>query len=101
MFFSQMPLVVSYYTKGTGYEEEASHLIQSCQKFAIEHCVEGIQDLGSWEKNCAFKPYFMQKKMEQYKRPLLWVDVDAVFLQPLSFEESFFADCALIKYKEE
>ena len=96
-FFSQLPLVVSYYTKGTPYEDEVKDLVSSCERFELEHCIEGVADLGSWEKNCAFKPYFMQKKMERYKRPLLWVDADAVFLQPLSFEEFMFSDVALVR----
>lgn len=88
----EVPLVVSYYTLGTSYEKEVEALIGSCQKFQIEHHIEGVQDLGSWEQNCAYKPYFLKEKMRVFQRPLLWVDADAVFLKPLQFEEFMFSD---------
>ena len=93
--FSQIPLVISYYTKNTPYEKEVEYLIDSCKRFDIEYHIEGIEDRGSWEENCSFKPYFMKEKMKEFQRPLLWVDADAVFLQPLCFEEFMFADMAL------
>ena len=100
-FFSQIPLVVSYYTKGTPYEEEVRHLKASCEQFKIEYHIEGILDRGSWEENCAVKPYFMKDKMRQLQGPLLWVDADAVFIQPMQFEEFMFTDLGLLKYQNE
>lgn len=100
-FFSELPLVVSYYTKGTPYEEEVKYLKDSCEKFKIEYHIEGILDKGSWEENCAIKPYFMRDKMRQFQRPLLWVDADAVFVQPMQFEEFMFTDLSLLKYQNE
>src|SRR3989339_1259858 len=88
----QIPLIVSYYTKNTPYEKEVENLIHSCKKFNIECHVEGIENKGTWEENCAFKPYFMKEKMKEFQRPLLWVDADAVFLQGLKFEDFMFSD---------
>jgi hypothetical protein len=100
-FFSQVPLVVSFYTKGTPYEEEVNPLEESCRQFGIEYHIEGVETRGSWEENCAYKPYFMREMMKKFARPLLWVDADAVFLKPLSFEEWMFADLAFVKFKED
>ena len=100
-FFSQVPLVVSYYTKGTPYEEEVKALRESCEKFGIECHIEGVENKGSWEENCAYKPYFIREMMKRFRRPLLWVDADAVFLRPLPFEECMFADLAVIRIKED
>ncbi len=100
LFFAQMPLVVSYYTKGTPYEEEVLHLEESCRKFGLEVYVEGLENRGSWEENCAIKPYFMKKMMEKHNRPLLWVDSDAVFLKPMTFEEFMFSDLSVFTYPE-
>jgi hypothetical protein len=97
--FAQIPLVVSYYTKNTPYEEEAKHLQSSCEKFSIEHQIDAVPDLGSWVKNCAFKSHFLQEKMEKVQRPLLWVDADAVFVNKLSFEEFMFAPFAIMLYE--
>ena len=100
-FFSQIPLVVSYYTKGTPYEEEVKSLRESCERFGIECHIEGVESKGSWEENCAYKPYFIREMMQRFRRPLLWVDADAVFLRPLPFEECMFSDLALIRMKED
>ena len=95
---NRLPLVVSFYTLDTPYEEEVQSLIGSCKQFDIEHLVEGIPSTGSWEMNCAFKPLFLLKKLEELKRPLLWVDADAVFLQPPSFLDVFSLDLGVRLY---
>lgn len=95
--FAQLPLVVSYYTKNTPYEQEVQGLIKSCEQFGIEYSIDAIENLGSWEENCAFKPFFLKKKLEDLQRPILWVDADAVFLRPMEFEEFMFADLSLLK----
>ena len=80
-FLRPMPLVISYYTLGTPYEEEVKYLIRSCEQFGVDSLIEGIPCKGSWEANCAFKPFFIREKMKELQRPLFWVDADAVFLQ--------------------
>ena len=87
------PVVVSFYTVGTLYQLEVLNLIQSCQGFDIEHQIEGIDSQGSWELNCAQKPFFIQDKLRSLQRPIFWVDADAVFLQKPSFDE--YAECDL------
>lgn len=100
-YFSELPLVVSYYTKGTPYEEEVEGLRESCKQFGIECLIEGLEPQGSWAENCAIKPYFLRKMMQELDRPLLWVDADAVFLQPMAFEEFMFSDLSLLRYEED
>lgn len=63
------PLVISFYTKNTPYQLDAHHLIASCEKFGIEHAVEGIDSYGSWELNCAYKPFFIAEKLRQFECP--------------------------------
>lgn len=99
LFFAQLPLVVSYYTKNTPYEEEAKNLIASCKQWNVEHHIEGVDDLGSWENNCFFKPCFIRNQLLKWKRPILWVDSDAIFLRPFIFDEFMFADLGVLKYE--
>ncbi len=94
----RLPLVVSFFTLDTPYEEEVQSLVSSCNRFQIENQIEGIPSSGSWEMNCAFKPLFLLKKLEELKRPLLWVDADAVFLQPLTFLKEFSLDLGVRLY---
>lgn len=89
------PVIVSFYTKKTPYEDLAKHLIDSCKKFGLKHDIEGIDSFGSWELNCAFKPFFLFQKIQELKKPLLWVDSDAVFVSEPSILEVFSADLAI------
>ncbi len=92
------PLVISFYTIDTPYEEEVKHLRRSCEEFGIAHDIEGIPSSGSWEMNCVFKPIFILKKMEEVGRPLLWVDADAVFVRKLDGLTAFSADLGVRMY---
>lgn len=98
MHRSGLPLVVSFYTVDTPYEDEVKYLIASCQKFGIEYDIEGIPSSGSWEMNCAFKPLFILKKLEQLNRPLLWVDADAVFMREMEVVDAFSKDLGVRMY---
>jgi hypothetical protein len=81
------PLIISYYTKNTIYEKEVEGLIETCNELDLNCSIEGVQDLGSWEKNCCFKPTFIYQKLMEFKRPVLWVDCDAVILkEPACFD---------------
>jgi hypothetical protein len=72
--------VIGYYTQGTRYEELSWRLINSCDAFGIPYYIEGIADLGSWEKNTHYKSQFVIKCLNQFpEETLLYVDVDAVF----------------------
>lgn len=71
------------------------NLIDSCAKWGIETSIEGIDSRGSWELNCAYKPFFIYQKMQELKRPVLWVDADAAFINPPSVLEIFSADFAV------
>lgn len=88
------PLVISFYTRGTPYEDEARKLIASCQQWEIEAEIDGVSSRGSWESNCGMKAEFILSKLKKHRRDVFWVDADAVFLQkPLftEFEGHFFS----------
>lgn len=83
----QKPLVVSYYTKNTPYEQHKSVLVDSCKKHNIDYDIVGIDDQGLWSKNCCYKPKLLREKLQEHKRPLIWTDIDSIFLQkPLFFD---------------
>lgn len=75
------PLVVSFYTENTCYQWQAHDLIASCKQWGLEHHVVGVACKGSWEMNCAYKPFFLYEMLKTFKRPLFWVDADAVFVK--------------------
>lgn len=77
----KFPLIISFYTKDSPYETWAQDLKKSCEEFGLEYDIEGIDSIGSWYKNCCYKPQFILKKLQEHKRPLFWVDADSVFLK--------------------
>ncbi len=96
---SQTPLVVSFYTENSPYQLEARSLIASCCDHGIEAEIEAVPAVGSWDRNCAVKPFFMQKKLLEKKRPIFWVDVDAVFKKKPDFSQMLHADLAFREMK--
>jgi hypothetical protein len=75
---SELPLVISFYTKDTDYEVEARKLIASCQRHRLDHLVVGLETRGSWEANCSLKSEFIYDTWKSCGRPVLWVDADAI-----------------------
>jgi hypothetical protein len=61
------------------------NLIASCNALGIEAEIEGIPSEGPWERTCAMRPFFIRKKLLEKKRPLFWVDADAVFKKKPDF----------------
>jgi hypothetical protein len=86
------PLIVSFYTKNTFYEREANNLIESCKKQGLEYAIVGLESLGNWKANCGLKPKFLLDQFLKHQRPLLWVDADAVILEPLTYFNTCVAD---------
>lgn len=89
---TSFPLVISYYTTNTLYQLEVRNLIASCEKWGLEYCIEGVPSFGSWELNCGYKPFYILQKQHQFKKPVLWVDADGVFVSKPEVIESFSAD---------
>ena len=86
--FDKNYVVVSYFTLGTAYEERAKNLRDSLERLGIPYDIEGIHNLGSWEKNCANKGSFILEKMKQHpSKNIVWIDADAEVKQdPKIFE---------------
>ncbi len=81
-------LVIAYYTKPKAdqqakdnYQKRAKNLEESLDRLEIPRRIEPIDSLGSWTKNCLFKPAFIWRMLVQYgaAQDLLYVDADAQF----------------------
>lgn len=82
-----MPIIVSYYTIDTPYEQVAhKHLIPSLEKFELKYDVEAVPHLGSWKQNTDYKATFIFRKLQEYKKPIIWLDADA---QVMKYPELF------------
>jgi len=76
----EKPLVVSFYTRDTDYEALSKHLACSVEELGLDHRIVGVDDLGNWEANCAQKPEVVYKAWQESKKPVLWIDSDAILM---------------------
>lgn len=97
---SSFPLIVSYFTQDALYAPAAEALRASCERFALPCDIEAVDSFGNWELNCAFKPFFLYRKLKEHKRPLLWVDADALFVRAPQKLRAFAADIAVRTFPE-
>jgi len=87
-------VTVAYCTKG-GYEEEAKKLRGSLEKLGMSHQVRVIHSMGSWQKNCLYKPLFIKEMLQKYGKPVLYVDADAIFYKIPELIDTLTADFAV------
>lgn len=89
------PTVISFYTRESLYQLEVQNLIESCSRYGLSFYAEGMPSLGSWELNCAYKPFFIHRQLQRLQQPVLWVDADAIFVAPPEILEAFESDFAV------
>lgn len=98
----EFPVIISFYTVSTPYQLEVHNLIESCKRFGLETDIIGVESKGSWEFNCAYKPFFILEQLEKWNKPLLWVDADGVFVQKPVWQSAFESDlCVRIEPVED
>ena len=90
------PVIISYFTENGIYEKEVRGLIDSCAELNLKTDIEKVADLGSWEKNCAFKPMFIYEKLKKHKKAVLWLDSDAAILKEPVFYKNASFDFSLL-----
>jgi hypothetical protein len=89
------PLFVSFFTRGTGYEQQAEGLIESLVACGVEFKVEGAPNFGGWAANCQHKPVYLSRMMRLHPgRPLVWLDSDARVRQCPTLFDSLDCDFA-------
>lgn len=91
------PLIISYYTNDWVYPEHADRFIKECQQFGLDHHVVKKPTTNNYIRNTAIKPFFIRECLINFKRPVFWVDVDAIILQPVIEPPDVF-DIAACKY---
>jgi len=74
-------IIISYYTKGTGYQKEAEGLIKTLIDLDLPYDVKGIDNLGGWQRNTHYKATFILQQLLKHKKPVVFVDADARILK--------------------
>jgi len=82
-------IYISYYTENTPYEEEINkHLLPSLNRFNLSYDIKKIPDLGSWNKNTAYKSKFIKEMLLKHKCSVIFLDADAeIWKYPILFEQ--------------
>lgn len=95
----ERPLVIAYYTVDTPYQHEAETLKLSLESVGYSYDVRGVPNQGSWQRNTQLKAWFVQHMLQSYPgRPLLYLDVDAVMVQPPILLDTLKADIAAVHF---
>jgi len=93
------PLIISYYTKNTGYEREIARLRKSVRRFGLEYEFVGIESRGSWMANTSYKAEFILKMMNFHPgRDLLFLDADSELVQYPELFDDFDAEFAVHQF---
>jgi|TARA_X000001388_G_scaffold72541_1_gene63322 hypothetical protein len=77
-----MTKVISFYSdvnEDKYYSKCAKRLEKMSGDFSIDLHLEEKESLGSYRNNCLSKPKFIRDKLEEFKQPIVWTDVDTVF----------------------
>jgi hypothetical protein len=73
--------VVSFYTTDWKYPEYAQNLVDDCKRLGLEYVIESKDSTNTYVGNCNLKPFFIRDKLQELKRPVLWMDVDGSILR--------------------
>ncbi|NIP35271.1 MAG: hypothetical protein GWN12_10025, partial [Thermoplasmata archaeon] len=83
----------------TPYEAEAEVLKASLETVGYSYDIRGVPNQGSWQRNTQLKARFVQHMLASYPgRPLLYLDVDAVMVQPPDLLDGMDADIAAVHF---
>jgi hypothetical protein len=93
-----LPLIVSYYTEGTAYEDEARQMMESCDRLGLEYDVAAMPNLDCWDANVAQKTEACLAAWLRHGRPILWVDADATLLERPSLLAGSLADVGIHRW---
>lgn len=91
------PLIISFYTNDWEYPQHADRLRKECETLGVEHLIIEKPSTTDYIKNTAIKPFFILETLNDVKRPVFWVDVDALLLQKL-VEPTEQCDIAACRY---
>lgn len=85
--------IISFYYDKSGetyYTDHYNRLIANLQ--AVNNTNYDIQHLPNMEgyrATCLYKPKFILQKIQQYKMPILWLDIDSYVHKSLQFFDTF------------
>lgn len=92
------PQLVSFYTKGTGYEVEKERLRITARNFGYVVDFYEQENKGSWRKNIHDRIRILRHFLNKYSDDILYIDCDAEMAQyPILFDNWDKGDLGIVK----
>ncbi|MBM3210590.1 hypothetical protein FJZ33_00100 [Candidatus Poribacteria bacterium] len=92
------PILVSFFTKGTGYELEIKRLERSAIKFGFEYDFYPQENLGSWRANIHDRIRILKHFLNKHPdRDILYIDADGEVQQYPELFDNFEGDFGIVK----
>lgn len=92
------PILISFYTKDSGYKTEIKRLESSAIKFGYEYDFYEADDLGTWRKNIHDRIRILKHFLNKYKgRDILYIDADGEIAQYPELFDNFKDDVGIVK----
>ena len=91
-----VPIFISFYAGRRYYYDAAEQLRADLDALSIPHDIEEVAPPADrdWADICRMKPAFIQRKLEQHRRPVFWLDVDSRVLKRPTVLEGLRGDFA-------
>jgi hypothetical protein len=69
-------IFISFYTSNGKYPELATKLKASLIRHELNYDIEQVDHVMTWEEACSFKSKFILNKLLQFRRSVVWMDID-------------------------
>jgi len=92
------PIVVSFYTKNTGYQLEINRLEESVRKFGLEYDFFASEDLGTWRKNIHARIQILLNFLDKHAgKDIVYIDADGSVQKYPELLDNFQDDFGIVK----
>lgn len=87
------PIVASFFTKGTGYEQEIKRLEESCIRYGFEYDFLPAENKGTWRKNIHARIQILMDFLNKpHGRDILYIDADGAIINYPTLFDNFQED---------
>ncbi len=84
--------VISFYSDVDGrtyYSDHSKRLTKNLDNLGIPHIIREKKSKGSYRSNCLSKPRFILDMMNEFRKPLVWLDIDSIVHKSLDVFDEF------------
>ena len=84
--------IISFYSDVDGrtyYSDHARRLSENLKQHNIPYDIRHMQSKGSYRSNCLAKPRFILERMNEYRKPIVWLDVDSLVHREIAVFDEF------------